>query len=126
MKEMIIESTSGPCWFEKGIIRHYVETKKPNFDEALDFMVVTGSIANSIDCRKLLLIDMGVLRNLTPDAREVFSADSKIEQFDKVALLVDDPVAEVLENCFLGIRKSVIEIKIFVSKDSAIKWLRAG
>ncbi len=69
-----------------------------------------------------MLADISAIKSMTHEAREIYAA---AEGIVAVALLARSPVATVIGNFFIGVKKTVrVPTQIFTTEDKAIAWLK--
>lgn len=73
--------------------------------------------------RKLLLVDMRLMRSQTRETREYLTGPDAERAARAVALLVGSPVSRVLGNFFLRLGAHRVPTSLFTNEDEAIAWL---
>ncbi|MCK5176989.1 MAG: hypothetical protein KAQ92_04650 [Candidatus Aenigmarchaeota archaeon] len=74
--------------------------------------------------RSTLLVYLSNIKQLSREARLLFSGSETLKISIAAALLINSPMGKVIGNFFLGLNKSEYPIKLFLNEEDAIKWLR--
>ena len=101
---------------------------KKDADVDLDSCIEIIEIRKSIEREKkmLLLIDQRQFWNISKEAKD-YSKREEVESLNKaIALLTGDWALSILiANSYIKLYKPNIPVKVFKSKDKAIKWLNS-
>lgn len=122
-KEEII-TKSGKVWIEDGIIRSKVSIKDEyTIEHAMEDAEAFRKLAEKIADKKLLLVEPGNIFKISLKTRS-YQATEGPKIVNKLAMVVDNPVARVIASFFLGLSKMAIPTKIFDTVAEAVKWLK--
>jgi len=122
MENEVIETRTARIWLgEDGIIRTvFLTNSELTLEDAKEIDTVTSGMTDGKEYP--FLID---LRKIKSVAREVRNYGSEMKtRRNASALLISSPLSRVLGNLYLGINKPIHPVKLFVSEDEAIKWLK--
>jgi len=111
-------------WIEDGIIWHFIDATDHTFEMAEDSLVVEVAYCKRIKGKKLILVDLGNMLTQSHESRKCYVSHPLTKTFDRVALLLKNPVTRTIGNFFLGIDKPLIPLKLFTDEGKALKWLR--
>ncbi|MGZ5282130.1 MAG: DUF7793 family protein [Bacteroidia bacterium] len=71
-----------------------------------------------------VLIDISRIKSVTKEARDFLSEGKAVEKISAAALYTNSLISRIVANFFLGFNRPAIPIKIFTSKDEAVKWAK--
>lgn len=70
-----------------------------------------------------MLCDLTNVVRMTQECRQHFAGFEHAKVFTKCALLVENPIAKILGNFFLGANKPLRPTRLFTNKEKALQWL---
>lgn len=124
MRKNEIVTKSGKVWIEDGIIRSRVLVRgEYTLEMAKDDARAFRKLAKKIKDKKLLLVEPGNIFKISPETRRYQSIEGP-KIVDKIAQVIEGPVARVIVSFFLGLSKMPIPIKMFSNVEKAIRWLK--
>ena len=126
MLEIIRESETG-----KGTVRLYgngimhqiyrkgVSLHKEDTDREIE-------IYKSEYCREKnrpMLVELTNIKSTSKESRGIYSSPDTASICRAAALLVGNPVSQIMGNFYLGINKPAMPVKMFTDPDKAMEWL---
>lgn len=119
-----IFTKSGKIWIENGIVRNEVlpEGGKFTLEMAKEDTEVFKKLVKKMESKKLLLVEVGASE--IPKEVRNYQITEGPKIFDKIATVGGNPVTRVIVSFYLGLTKMPIPMKMFGSRDKAIKWLK--
>lgn len=69
-----------------------------------------------------LIVDSRGIRSISKEARDHFSLKDRPSPVNAIAIIIDSPVSRVIGNFFIGLSKTRVPSKLFLSESEAAKW----
>ena len=104
-------------------IIHVEQVSTPDKKQALLEVDAYYKIANLVDGKVGMLIDINKSGKPSHDARKIYQRSVEEEKFGKVAFVGLHPVAKVMATFVIGVTKKK-EINYFNTKEEALAWLK--
>ena len=90
-------------------------------EDAREAVRVTFEVAG--EKRVPVLVDLRGIRYQSRQAREYLSSSEMESKFAAVALLIANPVSQVIGNFFMRLRQQPIPTRLFNDEQTAVEWL---
>ena len=74
--------------------------------------------------KKPVMVDLKNLVYADRGARQCFSSDASTSITKASAVIVDSAIGQVVGGFFMGLNRPPVPIKLFTSREEAMKWLR--
>ena len=122
-KVNVIETRAAQVWKKEGICYVRIKNKsRVNLDDVMETDIVFEKFA---DGEKLLILaDISQIRYVTFEARKYRATSPLNDQIMALVLIINNPVAKLIGNFFIGMNKPQFPVKLFNSKSDGVDWLR--
>lgn len=118
----VIESSKSFTWVEDGII--YIASKDKSYMDLEGARELTVAFKKLVSKPLPLLVDLNTSAGQSAESRKYFVSDpTHVSFITALVLLVNNPVAKVIANVYLGINKSPVPTRIFSSLEEGVNWL---
>ncbi len=123
MSRKYIETKTSRIWLGKdGIVRIIkFPGSVTNLEEARQDVIATKKFGKK---KRPRFVDISKIESVTKEAREYYASEDASRKTSAMALLVGSPVSKVIGNFYLGIDKPPYPIKLFITEEKAIQWLK--
>lgn len=91
-------------------------------EDSIEHIEIASKITKSK--KWVMLVDMREVNSVTKEARTYYSDQNVIEGRVAIALLIESYFSQIVANFFIAYSKPDYPIKLFVSKEKAIEWLK--
>jgi SpoIIAA-like len=117
------ETGAGLHWVEHGVVISEVKNGgQIDLAEARRITTVFQELNGDV-CRPLL-VDFGKIKSQTKEARDYFAKDpTHIRTYSAVAIVVNNTLAKLIANFFMGLNKPLRPTRLFNDRESALAWL---
>ena len=108
-------------WIKDDIL--YSEFKKPTIvtlENAKEMILLRHQISNNIN--RYWCVDFSNLKSFTKEGRDYAEVHGQ-DFLNATAAVVNSHITSFLLNTFMKIKKPIIPLKSFKSKEDAVKWL---
>jgi hypothetical protein len=112
-------------YLDEDKIIHVDQVSAPDKKQALLEVDAYYKIANLVDGKVGMLIDINKSGKPSHDARKIYQRAVENEKFGKVAFIGLHPVAKVMATFVMGVTKKK-DIYYFNTKEEALAWLKEG
>ena len=120
----VSELPTGKVWLDDEGIVHAVVSPHADLglDEAREWVRLIGAACHGK--RRPVLVDFGLMRRMSREARLHFAGPECASVERAAALIVSSPVGRAIGNFFLGLNKPIMPTKLFNDHVTALAWLR--
>jgi len=120
-----IQLSSCETWTEDGIVRVLMTAEICTEEMSRADGAEVMKKLYELEGPRLLLVDYGSMKKEEIGSRKYHSSDPEFTaSYDRVALIVSNPVHRVIGSFFMGINKTIKPSRIFNSAEKAIAWLK--
>jgi hypothetical protein len=77
-------------------------------------------------CQELnrpILVDLTNIKATSRESRGIYSSPDTAKIFRAAALLIGNPVSQIMGNFYMGINKPAMPVKMFTDPNKAMEWL---
>ncbi len=127
MDEVVKSTQTGigkVCLYKSGIMH---QTYKDNAEISMKDSAAEMEIYMKEYCsekRRPILVDINNLKSVSKESRGIYSSKETARYLSAAALLVGNPVSQIIGNFYLGINKTIMPVKMFTRSDEALAWLK--
>lgn len=123
VKREIVEARIAQIWKKDGFC--HVKIKDKAVIDVDDVKELDNVVKRLMGERKSLIIaDLSQIRYVTFEARKYRAIAEFSGHIGALALIIENPIAQVIGNFFIGINKPQFPVKLFHSKSNGVGWLR--
>jgi hypothetical protein len=121
----VTETGVGRVMVKDGIVRLWIDVEELTVDNILSHFATVFRLAEQIGPIPLpVLIDLGNLRMVRRDARQLVAQMLKPEYNKKLAAIYHNPAQRVAATFFLGFNKLDVPVILVRDRDEALRWLK--
>jgi len=73
--------------------------------------------------KRPVFINIQNVKTVQRESRQFYASEEPARYISAAALLISNPVSQIMGNFFMGINKTVMPVKLFTDKEEAVKWL---
>jgi len=73
--------------------------------------------------KRPVLINIQNVKTVQRESRQFYASEEPALYISAAALIVGNPVSQIMANFFLGVNKTVMPVKLFTDPVKAAKWL---
>lgn len=123
MKDNVIKTRTSEMWMEDGILHcKLFPNSEVTYEHAKEIMEESMKLSGGKNIP--VLGDLSEVKSISRRAREYLSGEEATKIASSLAVLAGSPVSKVIGNFLIGLNKPSYPVKLFTSKEKAIKWLK--
>lgn len=121
----VTETGLGRVMIKDGIVYLWIDVEELNVDRVLSHFATVFKLAEQIGPIPLpVLIDLGNLRMVRRDARQLVTQMLRPEYNKKVAAIYHNPAQRIAASFFFGFNRLEVPSVLVRDRDEALRWLK--
>jgi len=123
-RETTIRSRTAELFIDENGIIH--QTLDPGSEVTLEDIKEDISLYSVLDKKRkaFVLIDLCNVNSVEKQARDYLASEETAKKVSAAALVAQTRTSKVLGNFFLGLNKPMMPVKLFMSTDDGLDWLK--
>lgn len=89
---------------------------------ARENMTVAFQLGKGI--KRPILLNISKTKSLSREERQYYISGETAKVLTAVAIIINSPLSRILGNFFIGLNKPAFPLKLFVSEEEAVTWLK--